>query len=94
MIQDSDLGRIAPDSPTLHVIWSICASKDWVIWGADIKAAFLSGDAANRDLFFKQPEEFQEIMGLEPDDVLRLENAASPKRHEPGFCGYPESLQQ
>ena len=79
--QDPDLGRIATDSPTLrkeskHVILSICASKGWVIWGADIKTAFLSGDASNRDLFFKPPKEVQEIMGLEPDDVLQLEKAA------------------
>ena len=68
MIQDSDLGRIAPDSPTLqkeskHVIWSICAGKDWVIWGADIKAAFLSGDASNRDLFVK-PRRISENHGF------------------------------
>ena len=50
--QDPDLGRIATDSPTLrkerkHIIVSICASQGWVIWGADIKTAFLSGDASN-----------------------------------------------
>ena len=56
--QDPDLGRIATDSPTLrkeskHIILSLCASKGWVIWGADIKTAFLSGDASNRQLFFR-----------------------------------------
>ena len=79
--QDPDLGRIATDSPTLrkeskHVILSICASMGWTIWGADIKTAFLSGDASNRHLFFKPPKEVQELMGLAPDDVLRLEKAA------------------
>ena len=99
--QDPDLGRIATDSPTLrkeskHVILSICASKGWVIWGADIKTAFLSGDASNRDLFFKPPKEVQEIMGLEPDDVLRLEKAAYGLAEAPRawFLRLPESLQQ
>ena len=79
--QDPDLGRIATDSPTLrkeskHIILSICASKGWVIWGADIKTAFLSGDASNRDLFFKPPPEVREFMNLGSEDVLRLEKAA------------------
>ena len=79
--QDPDLGRIATDSPTLrkeskHIILSICAAKGWTIWGADIKTAFLSGDASRRDLFFKPPKEDQEFMNLGPDDVLRLEKAA------------------
>ena len=79
--QDPDLGRIATDSPTLrkeskHIILSICAAKGWTIWGADIKTAFLSGDASSRDLFFKPPKEVQEIMNLGPHDVLRLEKAA------------------
>ena len=79
--QDPDLGRIATDSPTLrkeskHIILSICAAKGWTIWGADIKTAFLSGDASRRDLFFKPPKEVQEFMNLGPDDVLRLEKAA------------------
>ncbi|CAE7253172.1 RE1 [Symbiodinium sp. CCMP2592] len=79
--QDPDLGRIATDSPTLrkeskHIILSICASMGWVIWGADIKTAFLSGDASNRDLFFKPPPEVSEFMNLGPEDVLRLEKAA------------------
>ncbi|CAE7384967.1 RE2, partial [Symbiodinium pilosum] len=79
-----------------HVILSICASKGWVIWGADIKTAFLSGDASNRDLFFKPPKEVQEIMGLEPDDVLRLEKAAYGLAEAPRawFLRLPESLQQ
>ena len=79
--QDPDLGRIATDSPTLrkeskHIILSICASKGWVIWGADIKTAFLSGDASNRDLYFRPPPEVKEFMQLTDDDVLRLEKAA------------------
>ena len=52
------------------------ASKGWVIWGADIKTAFLSGDASNRQLFFRPPEEVREFMHLSDDDVLRLEKAA------------------
>ncbi|CAE7606331.1 RE2 [Symbiodinium sp. CCMP2592] len=79
--QDPDLGRIATDSPTLrkeskHIILSICASKGWVIWGADIKTAFLSGDASNRDLYFRPPDEVREFMQLDEDDILRLEKAA------------------
>ncbi|CAE7296093.1 RE1, partial [Symbiodinium sp. CCMP2456] len=79
--QDPDLGRIATDSPTLrkeskHIILSICASKGWVIWGADIKTAFLSGDNSNRDLYFRPPDEVKEFLNLSDDDVLRLEKAA------------------
>ncbi|CAE7239120.1 RE1 [Symbiodinium sp. CCMP2592] len=80
--QDPDLGRIATDSPTLrkeskHIILSICASKGWVIWGADIKTAFLSGDASNRDLYnFRPHDEVREFMQLDEDDILRLEKAA------------------
>ena len=78
--QDPGLGTIATDSPTLrkeskHIIL-ICASKKWKIWGADIKAAFLSGDASNRGLVFKPPPEVREFMQLEPEDVIRLEKAA------------------
>ena len=79
--QDPDLGRIAIDSPTLrkeskHVILSICASKGWVIWGADIKTAFLSGDQSDRQLYFRPPPEVRELMNLSDDDVLRLNKAA------------------
>ena len=79
--QDPDLGRIATDSPTLrkeskHLTLSICASRGWVIWGADIKTAFLSGDASNRQLYFRPPTEVREFMNLSEDDVLRLEKAA------------------
>ena len=56
--QDPELGRIATDSPTLrkerkHLILTICASRRWKIWGADIKTAFLSGDPAKRDIYFQ-----------------------------------------
>ena len=76
--QDPDLGRIATESPTVrkeskHVILSICASKKWVIWGADIKTAFSSGDASNRHLYFRPPPEVREMMGLGFEDLLRLE---------------------
>ena len=79
--QDPDLGKIATDSPTLrkeskHIILSICASKKWLIWGADIKTAFLSGDASNCGLFFRPPQEIREFMQLDSEDVLRLEKAA------------------
>ena len=79
--QDPDLGRVATESPTLrkeskHLILSICASKKWVIWGADIKTAFLSGDAANRVLYFRPPAEVREFMNLSAEDILRLEKAA------------------
>ena len=79
--QDPDLGRIATDSPTLrkeskHIVLSICASMKWTIWGADIKTAFLSGDASQRKLCFEPPPEVREFMQLSPEDVLRLEKAA------------------
>ena len=79
--QDPDLGRIATDSPTLrkeskHLILSLCASKGWVLWGADIKTAFLSGDASCRNVHFRPPPEVRELMQLEPDDLLRFEKAA------------------
>ena len=79
--QDPDLGKIATESPTVrkeskHLILSICASKRWVIWGADIKTAFLSGDASNRGLHFKPPPEVRDLMKLGSEDVLRLEEAA------------------
>ena len=80
-VQDPDLGRIATDSPTLrkeskHIIQSVCASMKWVVWGADIKTAFLSGDQSQRELFFRPPAEVLEFMGLTREDVLRLEKAA------------------
>jgi hypothetical protein len=79
--QDPELGRIATDSPTLrketkHLILTICASRRWKIWGADIKTAFLSGDPAKRDIYFKPPNEIKEWMSLEEDDLFRLEKAA------------------
>ena len=79
--QDPDLGKIATESPTVrkeskHLILSICASKGWVIWGADIKTAFLSGDASNRGLHFKPSPEVREFRNLGSEDVLRLEKAA------------------
>jgi hypothetical protein len=79
--QDPELGRIATDSPTLRkesksLILSICSSKKWRLWGADIKTAFLSGDASNRELYFKPPKEIQEWMKLSSEDVYRLEKAA------------------
>ena len=79
--QDPDLGKIATDSPPLrkeskHIILSICAAEKWIIWGADIKTAFLSGDKSQRDLYFKPPSEVKEFMNLGEQDVLRLEKAA------------------
>ena len=79
--QDPELGRIATDSPTLrketkHLILTICASKKWKIWGADIKTAFLSGDPTQRDIYFKPPSEIKEWMNLSEDDLFRLEKAA------------------
>ena len=79
--QDPDLGKIATDSPTLrkeskHLILSLCAAKNWVLWGADIKTAFLSGDASCRNIHFRPAPEVKEMMRLSPDDVFRLEKAA------------------
>ena len=79
--QDPDLGKIATDSPTLrkeskHIILSLCAAQKWTLWGADIKTAFLSGDASCRNIHFRPPQEVQDLMGLESDDLLRLEKAA------------------
>ena len=55
--QDPDLGKIATDSPTLrkeskHIILSLCAAFGWTLWSADIKTAFLSGDASCRNIHF------------------------------------------
>ena len=79
--QDPELGKIATDSPTLRkesksLVLSICASKHWKLWGADIKTAFLSGDPSSRDIYFKPPPEIREWMQLEGDDLMRLEKAA------------------
>eukprot|EP00438_Fugacium_kawagutii_P012099 Skav209448 [mRNA] locus=scaffold2199:144696:152896:- [translate_table: standard] len=79
--QDPEVGRIATDSPTLRkesksLVLSICSSKKWKLWGADIKTAFLSGDASNRDLYFKPPPEIKQWMSLTDDDLFRLEKAA------------------
>ena len=79
--QDPDLGKVATDSPTLrkrtkHLILSVCAANAWKLWGADIKTAFLSGDASCRDLFFRPPAEIRKWMNLSPDDLFRLEKAA------------------
>ena len=79
--QDPELGRIQADSPTLrketkHMILSICASRKWRIWGADIKTAFLSGDPSQRNIYFRPPSEIKTWMNLSNDDLFRLENAA------------------
>ena len=72
--QDPMLGKIATDSPTLRkesksLVLSICSSKKWKLWGADIKTAFLSGDASARELYFKPPKEIQQWMSLSDDDL-------------------------
>ena len=79
--QDPDLGKIATDSPTLrkeskHIILSLCAAFGWTLWSADIKTAFLSGDASCRNIHFRPPPEIREMMGLSNDDLFRLEKAA------------------
>ena len=79
--QDPMLGKIATDSPTLRketksVVLSVCSAKKWKLWGADIKTAFLSGDASSRELYFKPPPEIKQWMSLTDDDVYRLEKAA------------------
>ena len=79
--QDPELGRIQTDSPTLrketkHMILSICASRKWRIWGADIKTAFLSGDPSQRNIYFRPPSEIKNWMNLSNDDLFRLEKAA------------------
>ena len=45
-------------------------------WGADIKTAFLSGDPATRDIYFKPPKEIKQWMNLDDTDLMRLEKAA------------------
>ena len=79
--QDPELGKVQTDSPTLrketkHMILSICSSKRWKLWGADIKTAFLSGDPAQRDIYFRPPSEIKEWMNLSDQDLMRLEKAA------------------
>ena len=79
--EDPELGKIATDSPTLrkeskHLALSICASKHWRVFGADIKTAFLSGDKSQRDIDFKPPSELREWLQLSHDDLFRLEKAA------------------
>lgn len=79
--QDPELGKIATDSPTLrkeskHLILSICAAQKWKVFGADIKTAFLSGDKSERDIYFKPPTELKEWLGLDAEDLFRLEKAA------------------
>ena len=79
--QDPELGHIQTDSPTLrketkHLILTICASQKWKLWGADIKTAFLSGDPATRDIYFKPPKEIKQWMNLDDTDLMRLEKAA------------------
>ena len=81
--QDPELGRVATDSPTLRketksLVLSVCAAQRWTLWGADIKTAFLSGDASCRDIFFKPPVEVQEWMSLSSrEGSIRL--SRSPK---------------
>ena len=58
------------------MVLSICAAMKWKLWGADIKTAFLSGDASNRELYFKPPKEVQKWMSLSDEDIYRLEKAA------------------
>ena len=79
--EDPELGKIATDSPTLrkeskHLVLSICASKRWKVFGADIKTAFLSGDRTQREIYFKPPPELREWLQLSTDDLFRLEKAA------------------
>ena len=79
--QDPELGKIATDSPTLrketkNLILSLCASRKWRLWGADIKTAFLSGDPSTRDIYFRPPAEIKDWMQLSPEDLFKLEKAA------------------
>ena len=79
--QDPELGRIATDSPTLRkesksLVLSICAAMHWVLWGADIKTAFLSGDPSSREIYFKPPPEIRQWMKLDEGDLMKLEKAA------------------
>ena len=79
--QDPELGKIATDSPTIRkeskgLILSICASKHWKLWGADIKTAFLSGDPSDREIYFKPPPEIKQWMKLDDHDLMKLEKAA------------------
>ena len=79
--QDPELGKVATDSPTLRkesksIVLSICSSMRWKLWGADIKTAFLSGDAQCRDIFFRPPTEIKKWMQLSEEDLFRLEKAA------------------
>ena len=79
--QDPELGKIATDSPTLRkeskgLVLSICASKHWKLWGADIKTAFLSGDPTSRDIYFKPPADIRQWMQLDDSSLMKLEKAA------------------
>ena len=42
----------------------------------NIKTAFLSGDPQQRGIYFRPPPEIKEWMGLDSDDLFRLEKAA------------------
>ena len=79
--QDPELGKIATDSPTLRkesksLVLSVCAAMHWVLWGADIKTAFLSGDPSDREIYFKPPPEIRQWMQLDDQDLMKLEKAA------------------
>ena len=55
-----EVGEIRNDSPTctkesIHVALSVIVSKQWKCQSLDVKAAFLQGKTADRDVFIKPP---------------------------------------
>ena len=59
---DLETGKLRTDAPTvarrsLAIFMQICAMFDWMPRSADIESAFLNGEEAPRNLYFRQPRE-------------------------------------
>ena len=61
---EEEKSSIRADSPTcmknsVRIMLGIVAGKGWIIRSLDVKAAFLQGNAIDRDLYLKPPSEFR-----------------------------------
>jgi len=87
---DPDLTTIRAESPTLsrlgkHMLFQVSASNNWPLVKGDVKTAFLQGDRAEaqRDVYVEPTAEIQKILGLNRDDIMKLEGAVYGLRNAP-----------
>ena len=79
--QDPEVGIVSTESPTLSrdgrmMIMQTVSSLHWRIQSFDIKTAFLRGKSDERILAMHPVPEFQELLGLNSEQVLLLKGNA------------------